>query len=302
MRNIYPNALLFMMAISMRLLWWVSLLGTLYFMAAGCSEEFSEDPNRIHKLTLEHEQKIGKSIHDAFVQHLQTIPNKRHLRIHDHPAVYYYIQEMVDRLEDSHQHKSSLYFNPLPDQAPKVHLLEEAGRTGAFISPGGNIYIYTDLLKALDTEAQFVGLLAHLIHSSLHRLDVKKLERKFTINFLYDIALGANLSSSPRSGADLHAILRELEEAPYVENDVEYVDGDIELILCELDYNLRSYADIYHRYTFNSTGVLLEWCGLFPRTASMSTYATHLSDLVTPVSCNGQLTVEGYAAFKALLP
>jgi predicted Zn-dependent protease len=60
----------------------------------------------------------------------------------------------------------------------------------AFACPGGYIYIYTGLLKAMENEAQLAGVLAHEVSHVVARHGVKRLQQILGLQVLLSIALG----------------------------------------------------------------------------------------------------------------
>lgn len=263
----------------------------------SCSKDV--DMHQDHTLSLEDEQKIGQYIDDALLQHFDDSPSKYALSTDAYPNIYSYLQQRVQDLYQSDYYNNFLVNHSLPNYRPIIRVLQDSGNTGAFIAPGGHIYLYTDFLRTVQTEAQFMAVLSHLIICSAYKFDLQKLERRFSRGFLFDVALGSNLSSSsaPRDNTDFHDVLEELEDHPYPIIDVSKADYDVESTLCELGYNLRSYSDLYQHSS------PIKWLTIFPRTLNSSDYSTHLNYLHNnDPNCNGQTTVGNYSYLKSLLP
>lgn len=286
-----------MMTLFTRLLSGLSYGSLFFLLMISCSK--NPDIHQDHSLSLEDERKIGHSIDNAVLDHFNTSPSKSVLSPNDHPSVYSYLWQRISALHGSDYYTDFLERHPLTNTTPTLRVLQDSSKTGAFIAPGGHIYLYTNFLQTLQTEAQLMAVLSHLVVCSAYKYDLKKLEARFSRNFLFDVALGRDLtnSSTPRSGADLHAVMDELENKPYATKDVNKADYDIESILCELGYDLRSYSDLYQ---LNTT---IEWFALFPRSTSTSAYSTHLNNLHnSDPNCNGQAVMGNYPNFKLLLP
>lgn len=62
----------------------------------------------------------------------------------------------------------------------------------AFAVPGGYIYIYTGLLKAMDDEAQLAGVLAHEIGHVAARHSTERLTAMYGYNLIVSLLLGDN--------------------------------------------------------------------------------------------------------------
>lgn len=62
----------------------------------------------------------------------------------------------------------------------------------AFCTPGGKIYVFTGLIKYLDTEDQLAGVLAHEIGHADHRHTTNALTRQYGFQLLLEVVLGEN--------------------------------------------------------------------------------------------------------------
>jgi len=66
----------------------------------------------------------------------------------------------------------------------------ESDDINAFATPGGYVYIYTGLLKLMNTEAELVAVTAHEISHIVARHGVKRLQQAMGIDILYQIVVG----------------------------------------------------------------------------------------------------------------
>ncbi|MCF8259594.1 MAG: M48 family metalloprotease [Melioribacteraceae bacterium] len=73
----------------------------------------------------------------------------------------------------------------------------------AFAIPGGNVYLYTGLLKYLDSEAALAGVLGHEIAHAERRHATQRITRAYGLQFLVSIALGNNPSQTTEVVANL---------------------------------------------------------------------------------------------------
>lgn len=62
----------------------------------------------------------------------------------------------------------------------------------AFTTPGGDIYVYTGLMRAASNEAELVGVLAHEVGHVTHRHIARRLVASYGLQTLLDAALGKN--------------------------------------------------------------------------------------------------------------
>jgi predicted Zn-dependent protease len=66
----------------------------------------------------------------------------------------------------------------------KVRIIKDDATVNAFAVPGGYMYFYTGLIKTLDNEAQFVGVLAHEMAHIARRHTTTQLTKAYGIDLL----------------------------------------------------------------------------------------------------------------------
>lgn len=71
----------------------------------------------------------------------------------------------------------------------------ESDQVNAFAAPGGYIYLYTGLLKAMDTEAEMVSVISHEVSHVVARHGVKRLQAALGVALAYELALGGDDAS-----------------------------------------------------------------------------------------------------------
>lgn len=263
----------------------------------SCNGELIDPKN---KITSEDDAMIGSTIDNALLTHIDTSSAITLLDKQTHPAVYSYIDQVSQSINGSYSFTAIGTSSPsrpiTTNYTPIIRVIDEVGNTGAFVLPGGYIYLYKDFLKSINYEAQFAPILAHLMTCSKNRYAIDKLETRFSTNFLIDLALGGSINSG--SGTDICTILSALEDDPYPISVVELLDKEAEKTVCELSYDVQTYADWF----IQNGNQNIKWYQQFPRTLSTGDYAAHLfNDVKDSLSCNGNIDEGGYPQFKSLL-
>lgn len=255
-----------------------------------CSEDIMNPKNEI---TVEDDAVIGRTIDKALLYHIDTSSNIALLDPQRYPAVYTYIDQISQSINNSNSF-STLAPDPQgtsyqTNNLPTIRVIDQASNTGAFVLPGGYIYLYKGLLNKISDEAQFVPILTHLMTCSKNRYDIKKLETRFSTNFLLDLAIGGTINNDP--GLDISTILNALENEPYSTSTVNLLDKEAEKTVCELGYNVQTYGNFF------SLNTNIKWFQQFPRTLSLNDYASHLFNTRDSLSCNGDIGRGGYGDF-----
>ena len=102
----------------------------------------------------------------------------------NYPEAYAYLDMLVGRILNSGE---VTYRNEF---AWDVHIIENDSILNAFAAPGGYIYVYTGLIKYLDTEDHLAGVLGHEIAHADLRHASRQLQASYGISLLLSIALG----------------------------------------------------------------------------------------------------------------
>ena len=101
-------------------------------------------------------------------------------------AAYAFLYDIRDRILNSGNvvHKDDFQW--------QLRLIGDDSTLNAFCTPGGYIYVYTGLIKYLDSEDQFAGVMGHEIAHADERHSTAALTRTYGIDVLLSILLGDN--------------------------------------------------------------------------------------------------------------
>jgi beta-barrel assembly-enhancing protease len=111
----------------------------------------------------------------------------------------------------------------------------------AFCTPGGYIYVYTGLIKYLDTEDQLAGVLGHEIAHADKRHTTDNLTREYGIQLLLQIALGQ------ASQGVLVDIARSLNSLRYSRAAEKEADDFSVVYLCGTNYKADGAAGFFEK-------------------------------------------------------
>jgi beta-barrel assembly-enhancing protease len=105
----------------------------------------------------------------------------------------------------------------------RFHVVEDDKTVNAFAIPGGDIYVYTGLLKLVDDESELMGVLGHEVAHVTRRHIAQQLTTQFGIQALAAIALGQNaglLTQLATAAASQGALLKYSRDH---ERDADYI-------------------------------------------------------------------------------
>jgi predicted Zn-dependent protease len=87
----------------------------------------------------------------------------------------------------------------------KIDILHDDNVLNAFCAPGGYICIYTGIIKFLDDESQFAGVMSHEMAHADRRHSTDQLTKAYGIQILLGILLGSNPGVLAEIAANLAA-------------------------------------------------------------------------------------------------
>ncbi len=87
----------------------------------------------------------------------------------------------------------------------KLEIIDRPDILNAFALPGGNVYVYTGLLKYLDSEAALAGVIGHEIAHAERRHATKRMTAQYGTAMLISLVLGDNPNKYVEIAANLFA-------------------------------------------------------------------------------------------------
>jgi predicted Zn-dependent protease len=133
---------------------------------------------------------------------------------------YAYLRGIVDRILNSGK---VTYRKEFPW---KLKIIQDDKTLNAFCVPGGYIYVYTGIIKYLDTEDQLAGVLGHEIAHADKRHSTRSMTTQYGQQLVLDVVLGRNQGAITQIAQGLLSLRYSRsheEEADYF--SVEYLCG-----------------------------------------------------------------------------
>ena len=130
------------------------------------------------------------------------------------------------------------------DFAWKVRIIKDDNTVNAFAVPGGYLYFYTGLIKTLDNEAEFVGVLAHEMAHVARRHSTAQLTKAYGIDLLFSMLLGRNSNKWVNIAADLASGLVELK---FSRDDEFEADKYAVIYTYPTEWDARGVADFFKK-------------------------------------------------------
>lgn len=202
--------------------------------------------------------------------------------------IYAYIRGLASQIVNSGQLKHKDLFSW------KVLIIKDNKTLNAFCTPGGHIYVYTGLIKFLDSEDQLLGVLGHeMAHADL-RHSTAQLTKQYGISILGDALLGSKGAIGQITTAVVGGIaglkFSRISETEADEASVKY--------LCNTKYNAAGAAGFFKKIEGQSQSA--EWLSTHPNPTNR---IKNIEDREKALGCSGSNTnTSEYSKMKALLP
>jgi predicted Zn-dependent protease len=249
-------------------------------MLMNCSKEDSG----INIFTVEQDKTLGAQVAHEIDSDKANYPV---LSEAQYPAAYKFIRHVRDTILSTGKvgHKDDFPWD--------VYIINK-NVLNAFCTPGGHIYFYSGLIKFLENEAQFAGVMGHEMAHAARRHSTEQLTKNYGLSVLLNVVFGKD----PGLISQIAASLLVLEFSRSNENDADEYSV---IYLYPTDYDARGAAGFFQRMAAADTS-----------TFKFTFLSTHPSDEHRVENINAKWTSLGgksgqtfdtrYQQFKNSLP
>ena len=236
--------------------------------------------NNANIFTPDDDIRLGKQVKEEIESDSKKFPI---LREQDNKEIYRYVKRLRDVILKNKNLKYKDKF------AWEIKIIDDDKTLNAFATPGGYIYIYTGLIKFLDSEDQLLGVLGHEMAHADRRHSTKQLTKSVGIAILLNAALGDKQSVEQIIGALINLQFSRSNEAEADEYSVRY--------LCPTAYNAAGAAGFFKKMLNQPSPP--EFLSTHP---SPKNRIKHIEDLKNELQCKGTRTnKDKYSKIKRLL-
>jgi beta-barrel assembly-enhancing protease len=263
----------------------VALIVSMAFMllASGCK---NKNDRSFNIFTISDEKTLGLQVSNEIASDPATYPL---LSETQYPQAYTYLRNLRDKILAGGK---VFYKNEF---AWELYIIEDDNTLNAFCTPGGYIYVYTGLIKYLDSEDELAGVLGHEMAHADRRHSTDQLTRVYGIGTLISIVLGNNQNQ-------LTDIAQNLLTLGFSRSDETEADKYSVIYLCPTNLNATGAAGFFEKIEAQGGTNIPQFLSTHPnpdnRIAKINAVESDEG-----LTCSGSLTNDAaYAAFKASLP
>ena len=233
--------------------------------------------------TVDQDIELGKQVQQQIASDPQQFPV---LPERGNEEVYRYIRGITSKILNSGQ---VAYAQEFPWT---VTIIDDDETLNAFATPGGFIYVYTGLIKFLDTEHQLAGVMGHEIAHSAQRHSTQQMTKAYGVSALVSIVTG---KSEPGQLEQIALAILNLKFSRGHESEADAYSVNY---LCGTDYKADGAAGFFQKIEGQSGGVP-EFLSTHPNPGNRVQDITRKAN---EMNCPGNKTNSNeYARIKALL-
>ncbi|MEX0965823.1 MAG: M48 family metalloprotease [Bacteroidia bacterium] len=198
-------------------------------MLFGCND--NPDDNTLNIFSVEDDISLGQQTSEEINNSPAEFPI---LDEGQYPEAYAHLHRIRDNILNS----GKVFYKDRFTWEMKI--IHDDDVLNAFAAPGGYIYVYTGLIKFLEAEDQFAGVLAHEIAHADRRHVTDQLTKIYGIQFMLDVVLGTDQNAI----SDIAAQLAQLKFSRSAESDADEYSV---IYLCPTELEADGAADFFRR-------------------------------------------------------
>ncbi len=198
---------------------------------SGCSS-IKKTVNDFNVFSIQDDLQLGKQVSQQIANDPKQFPV---LPERGNEEAYRYIRSLTNKILNSGK---VAYRNQF---AWEVKIIQDDETLNAFCTPGGYIYVYTGLIKFLDSEDQLAGVMGHEIAHAALRHSTRQMTKVYGLDAVRLILTGNQNAGTLEQIAIGLASLKfsRAHETEADEHSVKY--------LCPTDYNASGAAAFFHK-------------------------------------------------------
>lgn len=257
------------------------LAGTLA-VSSGCTKD-----GKINVFSIEDEKTLGLQTK----QQIESDPNQFPiLNPSSHAAVYNYINGIKNDILNSGKVTYKDQF------AWEVKVIRDDNTVNAFCTPGGYIYVYTGLIKYLNSKSALAGVMGHEIAHADKRHSTNQLTKQYGVQTLMDVVLGNNQGM-------LTQIASQLVSLQFSRSDETEADKYSVVYLCPTKYESDGAARFFELIEAQGGSNTPQFLSTHPNPENR---IGKIKDEAITLNCNTTISNEEndaeYQQFKSMLP
>lgn len=207
-----------------------------------------------------------------------------------YPAVYQYLYQMRNEILS----KGNLQYREEFDW--KLYVIHDDSTLNAFCTPGGYIFVYTGLIKYLESASALAGVMGHEMAHADRRHSTNQLTKAYGIETLLSFLLGG-------TSQQLASITASLIELKFSRNDETEADRYSVEYLCPTRYRASGAADFFTKIEQSGGSSIPQFLSTHPNPDNrIQAIEAHSAEKGCTAGISIQEDQNDYQLFKNRLP
>jgi Zn-dependent protease with chaperone function len=194
-----------------------------------------KDSDGINIFTVEDDKQLGLQMQQEIQAHPAEYPL---LQASQYPEAYAHMEQVRNTILSTGLVDFDTEF------AWVVHIIDNDSVLNAFCTPGGYIYFYTGLIRYLDNDAEFAGVMGHEMAHAAKRHSTEQMTKAYGLTMLLSVVLGENPNLIAQMVGELAAGAAALA---FSRNDEYESDEYAVKYLYETTYDARGVAGFFEK-------------------------------------------------------
>ena len=209
----------------------VLLMFVAIFFASACGVINEKNKGKgVNLFTVDQDKELGAQVAAEIDGNRAEYPLLDSVKYKD---VYAYIYNIRNKILNSGRVDFKDDFNW------RIRVIHDDSTLNAFCTPGGYIYVYTGILKFMDSEDQLAGVLGHEMGHADMRHSTRQMTTMFGVQLMLDVLAGDRAALKQVTGALIGLKFSRKHETEADQRSVEY--------LCPTDYNAAGGAGFFEK-------------------------------------------------------
>lgn len=235
---------------------------------------------------IEYQKSLGMQVRDQILADPQNYPILDEKR---YPEAYRHLNRITQNILNSGKVELRNQFNW------EIRIIHDDKTLNAFCTPGGYIFVYTGLIKYLDTEDQLAGVIGHEIAHADRQHSARQLEKQFGVALLVELALGRT------SNEDTKKIINGLIGLRFSRDHEYEADAYSVEYLSATQYRCTGVADFFMKITQSGAQSPPEFLSTHPSPENRIEAINQKAQAINCITNKPDKKTE-YQRFKASLP
>ena len=239
--------------------------------------------------SIEDDKQLGLQVRDEIAANPTEFPV---LSESEYPEAYQHIRRITTNILNSGEVAYKDVF------AWEVRIIHKDDVLNAFATPGGYIYVYTGLIKYLDSEDHLAGVMGHEIAHADQRHSMSQLQKQYGLSIVLSAILGNDPSTLEKIVGQITGQLASLQFSRSDENEAD--EKSVEYLAKMEGYACNGVAGFFEKLQEEEqAGRTPEFLSTHPNPDNR---ITNINEKAAELNCNTTPGSHDYQALKNSLP